>query len=168
MKNSNKIFCLTLLMVCMVFGTVRAEKVKGVRRSSSPKAESATCLPASNSNELSVNNVRAYIETGGTMWFKEVAEYEVPKGSGKTSMFSAALWIGGLDANGQLKLAAVRFRQVGDDYWTGPLKITGAGTTQSECMPSCRSQGCFPYQRAYRCRHRRRYRYHQGLRFHDR
>ncbi len=133
MKNNNKIFCLTLLLVCMVFGTVQAEKVKGVHRHS-PKAESATCLPASNSNELSVNNVRAYIETGGTMWFKEVAEYEVPKGSGKTSMFSAALWIGGQDANGQLKLAAVRFRQRGDDYWTGPLKIAGAGTTQTECI----------------------------------
>lgn len=135
MKNINKIFCLTLLMVCMVAGSVHAEKVKGVvRKSSSPKAESATCLPASSSNELTVNNVRAYIETGGTMWFKEVAEYEVPKGSGMTSMFCAALWIGGRDANGQLKLAAVRFRQVGDDYWTGPLKITGAGTTQSECI----------------------------------
>lgn len=135
MKNSNKIFCLTLLMVCMIAGSVHAEKVKGVvRKSSSPKAESATCLPASSSNELTVNNVRAYIETGGTMWFKEIAEYEVPRGSGKTSMFSAGLWIGGQDANGQLKLAAVRFRQVGDDYWTGPLKITGASTTQSECI----------------------------------
>lgn len=135
MKNSNKIFCLTLLMVCMVAGSLHAEKSKVVvRKSSSPKAESATCLPASSSNELTVNNVRAYIETGGTMWFKEVAEYEVPRGSGKTSMFSAGLWIGGKDANGQLKLAAVRFRQVGDDYWTGPLKITGASTTQTECI----------------------------------
>jgi len=133
MKN-NKIFCLTLLMACMVAGSVHAEKCKGVvRKSSSAKAESATCLPAASSNELTVNNVRAYIETGGTMWFKEVAEYEVPVGSGHTSMFSAGLWIGGRDANGQLKLAAVRFRQVGDDYWTGPLKISGAGTSQSVC-----------------------------------
>ncbi len=68
------------------------------------------------------------------MWFMETAEYEVPKGSGMTSMFSAGLWIGGQDPNGQLKLAAVRFRQVGDDYWTGPLKITGASTTQSQCL----------------------------------
>ena len=68
------------------------------------------------------------------MWFKEVAEYEVPRGSGKTSMFCAALWIGGHDANGQLHLAAVRFRQVGDDFWPGPLKITGASTTQSMCI----------------------------------
>ena len=135
MKNIKQIFCLTLLMVFVMTGSLRAEKVKGVvRSSSSPKAESATCLPASSSNELTVNNVRAYIETGGTMWFKEVAEYEVPKGSGKTSMFCAALWIGGRDSNGQLKLSAVRFRQVGDDYWTGPLKLTGAGTTQAMCI----------------------------------
>jgi hypothetical protein len=135
MKSIKQIFCLTLLTVFVMTGSLRAEKVKGVvRSSSSPKAESATCLPASSSNELTVNNVRAYIETGGTMWFKEVAEYEVPRGSGKTSMFCAALWIGGKDSNGQLKLAAVRFRQVGDDYWTGPLKITGASTTQSMCI----------------------------------
>ena len=135
MKNIKQIFCLTLLLVVVMTGSLRAEKVKGVvRSSSSPKAESATCLPASGSNELTVNNVRAYIETGGTMWFKEVAEYEVPRGSGKTSMFCAALWIGGHDANGQLHLAAVRFRQVGDDYWPGPLKITGASTTQSMCI----------------------------------
>ena len=134
MKNIKQIFCLTLLMVFVLSGTLRAEKLKGERRSSTPKAESATCLPASSSNELTVNNVRAYIETGGTMWFKEVSEYEVPKGSGKTSMFCSALWIGGHDSNGQLKLAAVRFRQKGDDYWTGPLKLVGAGTTKDMCI----------------------------------
>ena len=135
MKNIRQIFCLTLLLALVTTGSLRAEKVKGVvRNSSSAKAESATCLPASGSNELTVNNVRAYIETGGTMWFKEVAEYEVPRGSGMTSMFCAALWIGGHDANGQLKLAAVRFRQVGDDYWPGPLKLTGASTVQSMCI----------------------------------
>ncbi len=136
MKNIKQIFCLTLLIVFVTSGSLRAEKDKLVVRSSSSSkpAESATCLPATSSNELTVNNVRAYIETGGTMWFKEVSEYEVPKGSGKTSMFSSGLWIGGLDANGQLKLAAVRFRQLGDDYWTGPLKLSGASTTQSMCI----------------------------------
>lgn len=134
MKNNGKIFCLMLLLVCMAFSSVHAEKSKGAQRVSTPKAESATCLPASGSNELTINNVRAYLETGGTMWFKELAEYEIPIGSGKTSMFCAALWIGGRDANGQLKLAAVRFRQVGNDFWTGPLKISGAGTTQSMCI----------------------------------
>ena len=95
--------------------------------------KAAACLPATNSNELTINNVRAYLETNGTMWFKEIARYEIPKGSGKTSMFAAALWIGGLDVNKQLKLAAVRFRQVGDDFWTGPLTLTGASVDQVTC-----------------------------------
>ena len=135
MKNIRQIFCLTLLLTLVATGSLRAEKLKGEgRTSASARKESGTCLPASASNELTVNNVRAYIETGGTMWFKELAEYEVPKGSGKTSMFCAALWIGGKDDQGQLKLAAVRFRQVGDDYWPGPLKLSDASAEQSMCI----------------------------------
>ena len=69
--------------------------------------------------ELNVSNVRAYIETSGSMWFKEVARYVVPKSGAASSMFAAALWIGGMDITGQLKLAAIRFRQHGNDFiWT--------------------------------------------------
>ena len=78
MRNNNKIFCLTLLMACLFVGTVHAEKMKDVvRKSSTAKDESATCLPASSSNELSVNNVRAYLETGGTMWLPSVSDKSV-------------------------------------------------------------------------------------------
>jgi hypothetical protein len=67
-------------------------------------------------------------------WDFETSKYEIPKGSRKTSMFSASLWIGGLDVNGQLKLAALRYRQVGNDYWTGPLTIDGtASIDQATC-----------------------------------
>ena len=31
-----------------------------------------------------------------------------------------------MDVNHQLKCAAIRFRQVGNDYWTGPLTIDGS------------------------------------------
>ncbi len=97
----------------------------------STKAEA--CLPASGSSELNINNVRARINTGGDMWWDfEVSRYEIPKGSRKTSMFSASLWIGGLDVNGQLKLAALRYRQVGNDYWPGPLTIDGAASVNSD------------------------------------
>ncbi|MCK7461737.1 MAG: hypothetical protein MZU84_06590 [Sphingobacterium sp.] len=41
----------------------------------------------------------------------ETAEYEIPKGSKKTSMFSFSLWIGGIDINNNLKLAAYRYGQ---------------------------------------------------------
>lgn len=48
-------------------------------------------------------------------------------------MFSAALWIGGLDVNGQLKLAAQRYRQVGIDYWPGPLSLVDASIDEETC-----------------------------------
>lgn len=137
MKNTIKSLVLIALVLLSAIGTVRAERWVGdpkKKAHSQAKAGSARCLSATNSNELTINNVRAYIETNGTMWNKELAEYEVPKGSGKSSMFAAALWIGGLDDNNQLKLAAVRFRQVGDDYWTGPLSVDGlAQIAQEDC-----------------------------------
>lgn len=133
MKNINRLLILAALLI--MSGSLYAAKYKGetpTPRSLQPRAAS-TCLPATNSNELTVNNVRAYLETNGTMWFNEIAKYEVPAGSGKTSMFAAALWIGGRDVNDQLKLAAVRFRQIGDDFWTGPLTLDGASITQQTC-----------------------------------
>ena len=132
MKNIIR-FLILAVLVTALSNSIYAEKYKGDVHVTAMNAKAATCLPATNSNELTINNVRAYVETNGTMWFKEVAEYEVPKGSGKTSMFAAALWIGGLDVNNQLRLAAVRFRQVGDDFWTGPLTLVGASVEQSTC-----------------------------------
>ena len=133
MRNISKILILAALLITC--GSLHAEKFRGV--TAHPKGmqlrAAATCMPATNSNELTVNNVRAYLETNGTMWFEEIAQYEVPRGSGKTSMFAAALWIGGYDINNQLKLAAVRFRQQGDDFWTGPLTLNGASITQETC-----------------------------------
>jgi hypothetical protein len=137
MKNTIKSLFLIALVLLSAIGTVQAERWIGdpkKKAQSQAKAGSARCLSSTNSNELTINNVRAYIETNGTMWNKEIAEYEVPKGSSKSSMFAAALWIGGLDDNNQLKLAAVRFRQVGDDYWTGPLSVDGlAQIAQEDC-----------------------------------
>ena len=132
MNNKNKILVLITLLVLIVSNSLFAKRYVGTIQAPVQK-ESATCLPATNSNQLTINNVRAYVETNGTMWFKEIAQYEVPRGSSKTSMFAAALWIGGRDVSGQLRLAAVTFRQRGDDYWTGPLTIEGASINQQTC-----------------------------------
>lgn len=99
--------------------------------------KSAGCVPATAHMDLDINNVRARINTGGDMWWDLQGEprYEVPKGSGKMSMFSASLWIGGVDVNGQLKLAALRYRQVGNDFWPGPLTTDGsASITPDVCV----------------------------------
>ena len=60
------------------------------------KKLAADCLPPSASAELNVNNVRALIHSGGDMWWDLVqnARYEIPKGSGRHSMYVGTLIIG--------------------------------------------------------------------------
>jgi hypothetical protein len=54
---------------------------------------------------------------------------EFPKGSGKASILSSALWIGGLE-NNDLKTAAMTYRQNGVDFFPGPLDtVTGNSDT---------------------------------------
>jgi len=84
----------------------------------------ASCQPASAAIDLDINNIDARLMDGGDMWWNlgtQVAAYEIPKGSGKSSQFAASCWIGGYDAQGQLKVAAQTYRQDGNDYWPGIL-----------------------------------------------
>lgn len=90
----------------------------------------ANCTPATAKLTMSFNDVSALIEQGGSMFQNRstgVAAYEVPKGSNLKVIYAGALWMGGKDINGQLKLAAVLFRTGGNDFWPGPLSAT-AGT----------------------------------------
>lgn len=96
----------------------------------------AGCVPAKSSTFLQLNNVRALIHTGGDMWWDLIgnARYEIPKGSGRTSLFAGSLWMGGVDAQGNLKVAALRFRENGTDYWPGPLTNDNtASITAEQC-----------------------------------
>ena len=92
------------------------------------------CDPATASADLDINNVRAKILNAGDMWWDLVKRpcYEVPKGSGKASLFAGSLWIGGLDVGGSLKIASMMYRQTGNDFWPGPLSST-AETDASTC-----------------------------------
>jgi hypothetical protein len=134
MKSTVK-FLLTIVAVMAITAYSYADKVPGVFPSTGGnKKIAAGCLPATSATELDINNVRTRINTGGDMWWdlQGTAQYEIPKGSKKMSMFSASLWIGGKDVNGQLKLAALRYRQVGNDYWPGPLTIDGTAAVDAE------------------------------------
>jgi hypothetical protein len=78
---------------------------------------------------LDINNVSARFSSSGSHFFYENAEYEVPKGSGKTSIFSNTFWIGGKDNQGQLHFAGERYRQgptggsagTHPDFYAGPV-----------------------------------------------
>jgi hypothetical protein len=78
-----------------------------------------TCEPASQSADLDVNNVRTKLLNGGDMWWDiSNPKYEIPKINDpnavrKHAMFAGAIWIGGRDNGGSLKLAAMTYRQKG-------------------------------------------------------
>ncbi|MEI6123673.1 MAG: T9SS C-terminal target domain-containing protein [Bacteroidota bacterium] len=135
MKNIIRYLLVAILLVGFS-KSIYAEEwpvLKSHKNNGTNKSVAEGCLPASASTDLDVNNVRARINTGGDMWWdlQGNPEYFIPGNTTKTSMFSAALWIGGLDVNGQLKLAAQRYRGNGNDYWTGPITNDGTASTDA-------------------------------------
>ncbi|TXI88116.1 MAG: T9SS type A sorting domain-containing protein [Crocinitomicaceae bacterium] len=101
----------------------------------------ANCPPATARLIFEFNDVRAQLNTNGVLFYDRagrVAAYEVPKtesGPKLKAIFAAALWMGGTDVNGQLKLAAAKFGD-GNDFWTGPLTVTpGTGNMPGPGQP---------------------------------
>lgn len=102
----------------------------------------ADCLLATKQVDLDVNNVRARLLNGGDLWWDlENGRYIVPKvepGSGKlpvSSIFAGAVWLGGTSTDGNLKVAAVTYRdnEAGNsDFYPGPLNDKGV-TTKAIC-----------------------------------
>lgn len=128
-RNSIRSGALTLLGIMGIVGQLGArENITSARPKSQLKTTATGCQPATAAIDLDINNVRARLMTGGDMWWNlgsEVAAYEIPKGSGKSSQFAASCWIGGYDKQGQLKVAAQTYRQDGNDYWPGALNGDG-------------------------------------------
>ena len=89
-------------------------------------------------SHIDANNVRGIILGNGTAFLDWSSDsnpcptWEVPAGSGKSTIFQQSLWLGGIDAADSLHLAAMRFGQTpsvtggGQDFWAGPLKTTDA------------------------------------------
>ena len=132
-----------LLIVAFLFlnvTEVRAEKVKMAdKKSRTLRGTTAGCTPSSTFAWLNINNARVRVNAGGDMWWDlpggTGAKYYIPASSSSTSLYAGSLWIAGLDINQQLKCAAIRFRQTGNDFWTGPLTIDGtASIDPATCM----------------------------------
>lgn len=71
---------------------------------------------------IDINLVNAMVISGGNMhWDQSAHQYEVPKGSGLHTIYNSSHWIGGIDAGGQIRVAAQTYRQSGLDYWAGPI-----------------------------------------------
>jgi len=72
---------------------------------------------------LNINQVNCQINSCGLQFWdlEDSPVYEVPAGSGINSIFNQTFWIGGLDGEGDLHLAGERYRQLGQDYFPGPV-----------------------------------------------
>lgn len=85
-------------------------------------------------DSLYLNNINARFSARGNHFFYENAKFEVPKFSGKTTIFSNALWIGGMSEDSVLHLAAERYGQGPNtapaltklDYSVGPVMDSSA------------------------------------------
>jgi hypothetical protein len=88
-----------------------------------------SCNPSKVSRDQAVNNVRARLWTAGDVWWDGSGDgrYIVPKvppGQPEvSSIFAGAVWLGGVDAAGNLKLAAQTYGRSNGrtDFWAGPL-----------------------------------------------
>ncbi len=126
-----------LLLVVLIFCSFNsfAQPYAGPEGVKQVLTKAAACSPPTTSTSMSINNVRMVVHTAGNLWQnypQNRSIYEVPKNSGIMALFTAALWLGGTDANGQLKLAALRYRN-GQDYWTGPLANVTAEISSEVC-----------------------------------
>lgn len=144
MKNVS-IKSLLIALAFLASNASYAEKdVRGKQPNSKPsstiQSKAANCSPSSTSLTMNFNDVSAFLQQGGRLFQNPAsggfAAYEVPRGSGTRAIFAGSLWMGGVDANGQLKLAAVRFRQLGNDFWSGPLTVTPGTGNYDPTVPS--------------------------------
>ena len=140
MKNIVRLLFVALLIVgATIPGKAHVYEGAGDsgRGSEGLRQTTAGCSPSSAFEWLNINNVRTRINAGGDMWWDLPggigSQYFIPANGTATSLFAGALWIAGVDINNQLKCAAVRFRQVGNDFWTGPLTLDGASIDEITC-----------------------------------
>lgn len=145
MRNRNiSAVMFTSILLLVSTANLMAKEVIGLPNSTGSKKiqrRAAACEPATFQADLDINNVRARILNGGDMWWdlNSVARYEIPKVNSesnairKNSLFAGAIWIGGLDPGGNLKVAAMTYRQSGSDYFPGPLDSVSANTEAGRC-----------------------------------
>lgn len=117
----------TLLILLLSFCTIKFLTAQDTQK--------AGCSEGSTQAVMQYNNIRALYSTQGIFWENTSTMnggYEVPWGSGLSTIYSGALWIGGYDPNGQVKVAADLYGGGGSDYWPGPLdEVTGDITSNS-------------------------------------
>lgn len=84
---------------------------------------------------LNINYVYAPIWPAGINWYNinDTGFYTVPKSSNIQSSYGGSLWMGGLDDQGNLHLAAETYHQNGFDFYPGPVHEQTVSTSNAIC-----------------------------------
>ena len=122
-----------LLIVCQV-SLAEINPEKKARAKESFSFRSTKCKAPTSRIDLDINNVRTTILNGGDMWWDlNDAQYEIPKGGDKHSIYAGSIMIGGIDQTGNLKMAALTHRTSGSDFWSGPIDTKSVSTNSDVC-----------------------------------
>ncbi len=135
MKSSIKTALIFFSMTLSVYAKENVNIFKHAGPTQAPQVL-AGCEPSKSRADLDINNVRCPIWINGDMWWdlSGTALYEIPVGSGKHSLFAGAIWVGGKDPAGNLKVAAQTYRQSGSDFWPGPMDTVNATVSAQTCL----------------------------------
>jgi hypothetical protein len=145
MKRQMRLLIACSIMFSSVFSYAYIEpghKRPGAAPTGDPINYRSDCAPATMSYDLAINNVRARLLNGGDVWWDlSDGQYIVPAVDpalgvpGVSSLFAGAVWLGGFDDAGNLKIAAQTYRNAtNNDFWPGPLSsvgTTGADTCEN-------------------------------------
>lgn len=126
-----------ITILCLILSFVAQAKMSAEQRARAEKSfefRSTKCKAPTSRIDIDINNVRATILNGGDMWWDlNNAQYEIPKGSDKHSIYAGSIMIGGIDQTGNQKIAALTHRQSGSDFWAGPIDKNNLTTNSDVC-----------------------------------
>ena len=133
---------LSLSVIGIAHARYPGELVKGAQNGTPVVANRSDCNPGKSRYDMQLNNVRATLLSSGDVWWDLTnAGYIVPKvqpGTGAkavSSIFAGAVWLGGKDPSGNLKVACQTYRTgnpPATDFWPGPLNENGQ-TNKATC-----------------------------------
>ncbi len=84
--------------------------------------------PFNDRDSLNVNNLNVRMMVHGDMWFDPAtyqAHCKFPANDQRSLHIASALWMSAVDPSGNLHISSQTYRQVGSDYWPGPLDGSG-------------------------------------------
>ena len=133
---------LSILLSILIFNLSAKDNITNKPSNPNTQIIGGGCMDPSSEAELDIGNVRTTILGGGDMWWNlSDAQYEIPKNEGVHSLFAGSLWIGGMDNQNNLKIAAMTYRQTGSDFYPGPLNAD----TENESYGSTTADDCNTY-----------------------